>query len=86
MTADEMLCRWAEKKYGLASVTRVEFTFHDDGDYSELTPGDGPYMRVTVSYLGSQGKGPQTHKRVADTVYDTGLIREILDFAMGSSS
>jgi hypothetical protein len=77
VTVDEMLCRWAEQTYGIAGVVDVQFEMRDDGDYSELTPGDGPYMEVTITYLGKQGVGPQRHKR-RERHYDTALVREIL--------
>lgn len=78
-----MICRWAEETYGLDSVVAVRFDFEDDGDYSELTPGEGPYLNLTITYLGKQGAGPRRHKR-EEAVYDTSLIREILAFALKS--
>jgi hypothetical protein len=78
---EQMICRWAEATYDLVSVTAVEFDMQDDGAWSDETPGEGPYMRVTITYLGKQGAGSQKHMRT-DTVYDTNLIREILKFAL----
>lgn len=78
MTVEEMCCRWAEQKYGYDKVVAVDFDFRDDGDYSELTPGEGPYMQVTITW---QGKGDQRYRKV-DMAYDAALIREILAFAL----
>jgi hypothetical protein len=79
-SVDDLLCRWAEQRYALASVVKVDFEFADDGDYSDLTPGEGPYMRVMITYLGKGGEGPQQHRR-EDAVYNTALIREVMEFA-----
>lgn len=75
-----MLCRWAEKKYGLHEVTGVEFDMRDDGAWSEYTPSDGPYMEVTIKWR-SEKSGAQTYTK-KDTYYDAALIREILAFGL----
>lgn len=79
---DSLLCRWAEKKYGLHAVEKVDFEFRDDGDWSEVTPGDGPYMAVVVTYRTAKS-GEQTYtKQMDEAHYDTALIREILAFGV----
>lgn len=71
---DALLCRWAQSKYGLDDVVAVAFEFGDHGDYSELTPGDGPFLEVTIAHGGS---GLLMRR---EAVYDASLIREILAF------
>lgn len=88
MSADPvetMLCRWAEDQFGHATVVAVDFAFEDDGDYSEVTPGDGPYMSITVTYLGRGGGGSRQHT-TRHVRYDTALIREILRHAVGGAT
>lgn len=80
---EAIVCRWAEWKYELPaqSVVKVEFEFEDDGDYSEVTPGDGPYLSVTITFTGSKSPTGQRYTQ-RQTTYDTALIREILAFGV----
>ena len=52
-TADLILCKWAERRYGLTGVTRVELFDYEDCGWSEYTPGEGHEVRITV-FAGDQ--------------------------------
>ena len=47
-TAEKILCLWAERKYGLEGVTRVELEDNMDWGWSEYTPGTGHSVWITV--------------------------------------
>lgn len=78
-TADEMLCRWAEQKYGYANVTEVHFTAEDGEFYSEETDSDPATLDVTIVVDGK----PVT---VDEVIYATELVQEIVGYAMGSGN
>lgn len=45
----EIYCAWANQRFpDLAPITEVKFEEENDPDYSELTPGMGDYLEVTV--------------------------------------
>ena len=71
---DETLCRWAEAKYGLSGVTRVQFEPGAHGPYSDVTPDVDPYLRVEVSLADGSF-------REFEEDYATKLIRELVEFS-----
>lgn len=77
MTLDypKVYCRWAEKQYGLSDVTKVEFEADDDGPISEITPGEGAYVRVVITY------GSNSRRVEKKEWWVTDLINSILEVA-----
>lgn len=78
MTAEELLVRWAEKKWGLTNVVRVEFE-HTPGqaDFSTLTPGWPEEQLVIVHFDAG------TTRTYSDVWLTTDLINEILTSDQG---
>lgn len=77
MSTDELFCRWAEAKYGIGRVTRVDFE-HDEGwGGTDVTPGDPARVEVYVE----DGAG---HRRCVESDLEVlpALIREIAEFAL----
>jgi hypothetical protein len=77
MTVDEMLCRWAEKKYDVPEVSKVEMIFDEGWGGTEVTPGDPPTFDIRVT-------GPGYDRLHGDLEYVPELIREVLEFALAS--
>jgi hypothetical protein len=76
MSVDEMLCRWAEGKYGLTNVVRVEFVYDEGFPGTDVTPADMPSMDVAVTTADGERK-----RMWEDLAYAPELIREILEVA-----
>lgn len=68
-----MLCCWAEQKYGLSEVTKVEFEPGAYGPYSDVTPDLDLHMEVIVQHAGGRSN--------FETLYTTNLVREVMEFA-----
>lgn len=78
MTTDEILCRWAELRWGLSDVHAVRFEHHEGFAGSDVTPSEPEEHYVVVS-LGEPGD-----TRVFDDVrLTTDLVNEILTAARG---
>lgn len=79
VTIEEMYCRWAEKKYGVASVERVEFVADPGWAGTDVTPGDPPSFTVRIT--ASDGAKAE----YVDVEMLPSLIREICEFALGEA-
>jgi hypothetical protein len=77
MSTEEMLCRWAEQKYGLPRVLKVEFEFDEGWGGTDITPGDPARIDLYVTT-------PDKRTRVdSDLEFIPALIREIVEFSLG---
>lgn len=73
-----MLCRWAESKYRVTKVERVEFLFREGfGGGCETCGYGADEDSLTVRIQHQQGNAEH------DVTYDTDLLNEILAFATG---
>lgn len=73
MDIQTTLCKWAENKYGLSGVTRVEFAVEDASGGGCTTCGYGSEpAHIEVAVLTTAGT------RFFDEEYATDLINDIL--------
>jgi hypothetical protein len=79
MTVDEMLCRWAEAKYGMTDVTLVEFEHEEGWGGTDVTPGDPDRVKVYVT------DSEARWLKESEIEVLPALIREIVEFSMGAS-
>jgi hypothetical protein len=77
---ERMICRWAEAKYGLKNVERVEFDERQEGPWSEWTPDT--YFLLDLKIYTASSSQPQKHSEY----FDARLIRDIFRFAAGAGS
>lgn len=75
MTTEEMTNRWAERKYGLPNVTKVEFDVINGMEGCPTCGPDPAYLEVTVFYNKSGAK-------TFEEYMTTDLINSILEEAI----
>lgn len=75
MNADEMLRRWAEQRFGIERVVRVEFKYDAGFGGSDVTPADPEELVLIVE--GAAGE----HLWLDDLKLVPSLILEIVEFA-----
>ena len=65
---------WAEEKYRVTNITKVDFELSSHGPYSSVTPDVDPYVNVVIH---SEGRR-DVEKEVSDI---HNLVRELVEVA-----
>jgi hypothetical protein len=77
MTVEDIQNRWAERKYGLENVTRVDFNVYNGAEGCPTCGPDPAYVEVMVWYGKTQVKSFEER-------YTTDLINSIVEEAVRS--